>query len=81
MSVSLFYESGLANSAFGFRVTRSSAVQLLRLCPVFHAGHVCSSVVGSGVYAEFNAKGKCSFGARCKYRHNCADCGGSSGAG
>ena len=28
------------------------------------------------VCAEFNARGTCTFGSRCKYRHSCDDCSG-----
>ena len=30
----------------------------------------------ASVCADFNAKGSCSFGSRCKYRHSCAECSG-----
>ena len=32
------------------------------------------------VCAEFNTKGACSFGQRCKFRHACGDCGGQHAA-
>ena len=32
------------------------------------------------VCAEFNSKGVCSFGARCRYRHVCGECSGSHAA-
>ena len=30
----------------------------------------------SDICADYNAKGACAFGERCKFRHVCADCGG-----